>query len=93
MGDLTSSLFSLGYHEKINNSTFTIPAFIIELRRASFARIYSGDKNLAVFLGRPPRICKRYCDFNLPACVMSSGSEPQGTPDQNTVQRNALTQA
>lgn len=27
---------------------------------------YSMDKELATFLGRPPRICRRYCNFHLP---------------------------
>ncbi|KAF7537182.1 hypothetical protein G7Z17_g12902 [Cylindrodendrum hubeiense] len=67
MGDLASSLFALGYHEKIDTATSNIPPFVAELRKAAFARIYTGDKSLAVFLGRPPRIAKAYCTFQLPA--------------------------
>ncbi|KAG5797481.1 hypothetical protein H9Q69_003502 [Fusarium xylarioides] len=67
MGDLSSSLFALGFHEAIDEATSSIPQFIAELRRSTFARTYTADKSLAVFLGRPPRIIKAYCDFQLPS--------------------------
>lgn len=67
MGDLSSSLFALGYHEKLNEANSQIPGFILELRKATFARIYAADKSLAIFLGRPPRVLKLYCDFQLPS--------------------------
>lgn len=62
---MASSLFALGYHERVDGSD--IPPFIVELRKACFARIYSADKSLAVFLGRPPRIVKDYCQFKIPS--------------------------
>lgn len=64
MGDLSSSLFALGYHERITDAS--TPNFIAELRTATFARIYAADKALAIFLGRPPRIIKAYCNIHLP---------------------------
>ncbi|KAH7155805.1 hypothetical protein B0J13DRAFT_593801 [Dactylonectria estremocensis] len=67
MGDLTSSLFALGYHEKIDAAISNIPPFVAELRKRAFARVYKGDKGLAIFLGRPPRITKAYCTFQIPA--------------------------
>jgi hypothetical protein len=67
MGDLASSLYALGYHERIDEETSQVPDFIIELRKAAFSRIYAADKNLAIFLGRPPRIIKAYCNFQLPS--------------------------
>lgn len=66
MGDVASSLFALGYHEKIGEGIHNIPISLAELRRACFARIYAADKSLAIFLGRPPRIVKEYCFFQLP---------------------------
>ncbi|KXH34928.1 hypothetical protein CSIM01_01964 [Colletotrichum simmondsii] len=66
IGDLASSLFALGYHEKIERCNPNLPSFIIELRKACFCRIYTADKGLAVFLGRPPRIVKDYCQFQIP---------------------------
>jgi hypothetical protein len=62
---VASSLFALGYHERVEGTD--IPPFIIELRKACFARIYAADKSLAVFLGRPPRIVKDYCYFKIPS--------------------------
>ncbi|KAJ5496528.1 hypothetical protein N7463_008515 [Penicillium fimorum] len=67
MGDVASSLFALGYHERIDEGVHNIPTFLAELRRACFARIYAADKSLAIFLGRPPRIVKDYCFLQLPA--------------------------
>lgn len=66
MGDLASSLFALGYHEKLDERRPTIPPYIAQLRKASLSRIYTGDKSLAIFLGRPPRIVKPYCVLQLP---------------------------
>ncbi|KPM45974.1 hypothetical protein AK830_g722 [Neonectria ditissima] len=67
IGDVASSLFALGYHEKIDETTSNIPLFVAELRKATSARVYAADKSLAIFLGRPPRIVKAYCIFQLPA--------------------------
>ncbi|EKG15158.1 hypothetical protein MPH_07604, partial [Macrophomina phaseolina MS6] len=59
LGDVTSSLFALGYHEQLDNKT-PAPRFLQDLRQAAFARAYSADKNVALFLGRPPRILRKY---------------------------------
>lgn len=75
MGDVASSLFALGYHEKVNEEVQNIPTFLAELRRACFARIYTADKSLAIFLGRPPRIVKEYCCLQLPALATISAEE------------------
>lgn len=66
MGDLASSLYALGYHEKIAEDVSAIPPHICQLRKAALSRIYTGDKSLAIFLGRPPRIVKTYCFLQLP---------------------------
>ena len=55
----------LGYHEEIKDNPNS-PTIVTELRRSAFARIYSDDKNVAVFLGRPPRLSQRFCCFQLP---------------------------
>ncbi|KAF2655684.1 hypothetical protein K491DRAFT_410576 [Lophiostoma macrostomum CBS 122681] len=65
LGDVISSLFALGYHENVGNET-TTPSFLRNLRRAAFARAYSADKNVSIFLGRPPRLLQKYCHFELP---------------------------
>ncbi|RDW58384.1 hypothetical protein BP5796_12314 [Coleophoma crateriformis] len=69
VGDLISSLFALGYHENIDDQISRVPNFLIQLRKAAFARIYSADKNLAVFLGRPPRLVRTYCVYQLPSNI------------------------
>lgn len=66
MGDLATSLVALGYHEKIDQQLSTTPQFVIELRKAIFARMYWADKALSVFMGRPPRILLAFCNFQVP---------------------------
>ena len=70
LGDVIASAFALVCHGNIHNKP-NIPAFLVELRRTAFERIYSGDKNLAIFLGRPPRMCKRFSYFQVPSCSAS----------------------
>ncbi|KAK2604206.1 hypothetical protein N8I77_007154 [Diaporthe amygdali] len=65
LGDVIASVYALGYHQKIETNRHT-PFFLAELRRAAFATIYSADKNVAIFLGRPPRMSKRFCYFQTP---------------------------
>ncbi|KAL7758401.1 hypothetical protein ACKLNR_012928 [Fusarium oxysporum f. sp. zingiberi] len=86
MGDATSSLFALGYHELSDDNTVDAPAFMMQMRKAAFARIYSADKMLAVFLGRPPRIAREYCAFAIPTndpdVWKEDMSAPQSSRDQ-----------
>ncbi|EXM14809.1 hypothetical protein V3481_018353 [Fusarium oxysporum f. sp. vasinfectum] len=65
VGDVISSIMALGYHEDLSKKADT-PMFLIELQKAAFARIYSLDKNSSLFLGRPLRLSKRFCHFQLP---------------------------
>lgn len=65
MGDVISSTFALGYHERMDAKPDT-PKFLVQLRKTAFARIYSADKNVALFLGRPLRMSKRFCYFHVP---------------------------
>lgn len=55
----------MGYHEHIE-SKGDAPFFLMQLRKAAFARVYAEDKNAAIFLGRPPRMSKRFCHFQIP---------------------------
>lgn len=66
LGDVIASIFALGYHEARGTKSDDSPPFLVELRRAAFARVYSADKNFAIFLGRPPRMSKKFCDLQLP---------------------------
>ncbi|KAK9413679.1 hypothetical protein SUNI508_11760 [Seiridium unicorne] len=64
LGDVASSLFALGYHQQMEKAP-SVPDFLHNLRRSVFAQAYSADKNVSIFLGRPPRISKKFCRFNL----------------------------
>ena len=79
LGDVISSLFTLGYHERIFENS-SVPPFIKDLRRTAFARAYSADKNVSIFLGRPPRLLKRYCRFHLPGHEQEFGAEHSAEP-------------
>ncbi|KAL6915360.1 hypothetical protein FSST1_006855 [Fusarium sambucinum] len=81
MGDVSSSLFALGYHQIPDTST--VPPFITQLRQAAFARIYTADKMLAVFLGRPPRIAREYCTSVLPSNDSNLWQDDMPTTDLN----------
>lgn len=77
-GDLTSSLYALGLHEKLDEDA--LPGFIVELRKACFARTYALDKDLAIFLGRPPRVNKSYCHFQVPRGNLTNSVCPTHLP-------------
>ncbi|KAI9736989.1 MAG: hypothetical protein M1834_000578 [Cirrosporium novae-zelandiae] len=64
-GELSSLLFAMGLHQdpKVEQNT---PFFLTQLRKRSFGNAYSSDKGMATFLGRPPRISRRYCSCSLP---------------------------
>lgn len=75
----------MGYHENLETKP-GIPPFLMELRKSAFARIYSADKNIAIFLGRPPRMNKRFCHFQIPSCQINSQLDHDTTTD--TASRN-----
>ncbi|KAJ5384596.1 hypothetical protein N7517_002507 [Penicillium concentricum] len=80
LGDAISSTFALGYHENIEIKP-GLPRFLKELRKTAFARIYSADKNIAIFLGRPPRMNKRFCHFQIPSCRNAEEGSADWAPD------------
>lgn len=55
----------MGLHRESQNPDDT-PFFIQECRRKMYAAAYRGDKILATYLGRPPRIPKQYSDVKPP---------------------------
>lgn len=74
MGDLATSLITLGYHEGVGGPAPAVPEMILELRRSIVARIFWADKNLAIFMGRPPRLESRFCNLQVPAFRRSDGA-------------------
>jgi hypothetical protein len=57
--------YALGFHENIEAKS-NAPPFLTDLRKTVFARAFSGDKNVAIFLGRPPRMSKKFAHFQIP---------------------------
>ena len=58
-------MYSLGLH-RLQASNAEIPFFLSETRKRVFTSCYRTDKNIAMFLGRPPRLPDHYCDTDLP---------------------------
>ncbi|PLN80641.1 putative Zn(II)2Cys6 transcription factor [Aspergillus taichungensis] len=63
-GEVVSLVFALGLHQQTANER--TPFFLSEIRSRTMVAAYSMDKELATFLGRPPRICQQYCDLRFP---------------------------
>jgi hypothetical protein len=80
-----ASAFALGYHEDIQSKP-DVPPFLVELRKTAFARIYSGDKNVAIFLGRPPRMSKRFSCFQIPSGRANSEIDVSGPENYYEIQ-------
>ncbi|KAF1979251.1 hypothetical protein BU23DRAFT_576901 [Bimuria novae-zelandiae CBS 107.79] len=57
LGDVISSLYALGYHERASANFLSM----VSLREVAFARTFSGDTNVSLFLGRPARIDRKHC--------------------------------
>ncbi|CRG89170.1 Pre-mRNA-splicing helicase BRR2 [Talaromyces islandicus] len=64
----SSALFADGLHETVKEKEY-LPFFLTQLRQQIFARIYGSDISFAVFLGRPPRVSKRFCYTSMPLDV------------------------
>ncbi|KAJ5263289.1 hypothetical protein N7478_010894 [Penicillium angulare] len=64
LGDLSTIIFSLGLNQP--SSDPDIPFWLLETRKRLMGHAFSADKQLATFLGRPPRISSRFCNISLP---------------------------
>lgn len=64
-GELCDALVALGIHQgnPVNAQT---PFFLSQLRKRMFVSVYGRDKQVAAFLGRPPRLSHRYCKMEMP---------------------------
>lgn len=90
LGDVAASLFALGYHQQQTESFRSAPQFLRDIRQTAFCRTYSADKNVSIFLGRPPRIIRKFCHFYPPGNHIQSPQvatrqpatwDPAQTPD------------
>ena len=58
-------MFALGLHQEIKMSS-EVPFWLVESRRKALGDAYAVDKMICTFVGRPPRISKRYCTIEAP---------------------------
>ncbi|KAL2856532.1 putative Zn(II)2Cys6 transcription factor [Aspergillus pseudoustus] len=64
LGEVISVTLALGLHDgKVDEQ---IPFFLCEIRCRTMACAYAMDKDSSALLGRPPRICRRFCNFRYP---------------------------
>ncbi|RAL14251.1 uncharacterized protein BO97DRAFT_469130 [Aspergillus homomorphus CBS 101889] len=66
LGDLSTIVYAFGLHELEKDLDESLPFFLIEIRKRVMVCAYAIDKDLATSLGRPPRICSRYCHLPFP---------------------------
>ncbi|KAJ5719976.1 hypothetical protein N7493_006854 [Penicillium malachiteum] len=64
LGDLSTIVFSLGFNQPSPDPD--VPFWLSETRKRLMGHAFSSDKQLATFLGRPPRISWRFCNISLP---------------------------
>ncbi|KAH8701636.1 hypothetical protein BGW36DRAFT_101904 [Talaromyces proteolyticus] len=65
MGDLASAIAALGFHKGFKRGE-SGPPYLVELRKRVIALAHERDKELATFVGRPPRLSRRYYVVDLP---------------------------
>ncbi|KAI1630030.1 hypothetical protein EDD37DRAFT_604894 [Exophiala viscosa] len=63
LGDISTAVFAHGLHE--SRETADEPFWLKEVRRRGLGYAYAMDKILSTFVGRPPRISKRYCNIKV----------------------------
>lgn len=64
-GEFISALFAMGLHQEIKEDENT-PFFLTHCRKRQFVIGYIVDKSLSTFLGRPPRLPRRFCLIQMP---------------------------
>lgn len=64
LGDLSTVIFTLGLNQP--SSDDDTPFWLSETRKRIMGSAYNADKQLATFLGRPPRLSWRFCNITLP---------------------------
>ena len=76
----------MGYHERIDTQG-QLPDFLKDLRSTALARTFSGDKNVSIFLGRPPRIHSKYCEIRGVIDGIAPQVEVENLPEQEVTTR------
>lgn len=65
LGDLISACITTGLHMQIEVSS-KVPFWLSEMRKRTFSHAYILDKGISSFMGRPPRLNRKYCSMQLP---------------------------
>ncbi|KAL4908817.1 hypothetical protein BDW74DRAFT_187331 [Aspergillus multicolor] len=66
LGNLSTIIYGVGLHQFDREHEESFPFFLQEIRKRVMVCAYAIDKELATSLGRPPRICSRYCHLPMP---------------------------
>jgi len=74
-------MVAMGLHQG-NAENPDMPFFLSQQRKKIFAKVYTHDKSISLFVGRPPRLSYRYCKLEMPldlsgAQLMLQGAELQ----------------
>ncbi|OTA53083.1 hypothetical protein K449DRAFT_224302 [Hypoxylon sp. EC38] len=64
-GEIVTTVIAMGLHQGVKEED-RLPFFLSEIRKRLFAQTYSAEIGIATFLGRPPRLSHRYCNFQPP---------------------------
>ena len=65
LGDLLTAIVTKGLHTEIEVSP-DVPFWLSEIRKRTFCHAYNLDKSISTFMGRPPRLPRKYCAMQLP---------------------------
>lgn len=65
LGDFIAACTTKGLHTGSSVSS-EVPFWLSEIRKRTVANAYNSDKTISSFMGRPPRLSRRYCSMQLP---------------------------
>ncbi|KAI1339440.1 hypothetical protein F5Y15DRAFT_73081 [Xylariaceae sp. FL0016] len=71
-GELVNAVMAMGLHVDVKAGKPGIPFFLEQRRKRLLIHTYSCDISISSFLGRPPRLQHRYCNFTPPLDIPDS---------------------
>ncbi|KAM0722660.1 hypothetical protein Q7P37_002101 [Cladosporium fusiforme] len=83
-GELCDAMVAMGLHQG-NPQTPDMPFFLSQQRRKIFAKVYTHDKSISLFVGRPPRLSYRYCKLEMPLDLSGDQLMLQGAELQEAI--------
>ena len=76
----------MGLHMEIT-SDGQVPFWLSEVRKRMKASVYNIDKSVCTFVGRPPRMSRKYCVMQLPLGLDIESWRLQGRELEEAVER------